>query len=64
MRPAGVNTRLSDYEIAEVKEVYADLHSYAATGRALNISPGVVSQIIRGLGRFYEHRKSKADEGM
>lgn len=52
MRPAGVNTRLSDYEIAEVKEVYAELHSYAETGRALNISPGVVSQIVRGIGKF------------
>lgn len=59
MRPAGVNVKLTEYEIAEVKEVYADLHSYAATGRALNISAGVVSQIIRGLGRFYEYKDRK-----
>lgn len=52
MRPAGVNIKLSEYEIAEVKDVYAELHSYAETGRALNISPGVVSQIVRGIGKF------------
>lgn len=52
MRPAGVNRKLSEYEIAEVKEVYRDVKSYAETGRALNISAGVVSQIIRGKGLF------------
>lgn len=52
MRPAGVNRKLSEYEIVEVKEVYRDVKSYAETGRALNISAGVVSQIIRGKGRF------------
>lgn len=60
MRPAGVNTKLSEYEIAEVKEVYKDLRSYAATGRALNISAGVVSQIIREQGRFFDYREKGA----
>ena len=58
MRPAGVNTKLSEYEIAEVKEVYKDLRSYAATGRALNISAGVVSQIVRGIGIYYRGEKN------
>lgn len=52
MRPAGVNTKLSEYEIAEVREVYKDLRSYAETGRALNVSAGVVSQIVRGIGSY------------
>ena len=53
MRPLGVNTRITDEEIEEVKLVYAECKSYAETGRALNISAGTVSQIIRGLGRFH-----------
>ena len=51
MRAAGTNVKLSEYEIAEVKEVYEDLRSYAETGRALNISAGTVSRIIRGIYR-------------
>ena len=53
MRAAGTNVKLTEYEIAEVKEVYQDLGSYAATGRALNISAGVVSQIVRNKGMYY-----------
>lgn len=53
MRAAGTNVKLSEYEIEEVKEVYKDLKSYAETGRALNISAGVVSQIVRGIGQYY-----------
>ena len=52
MRPAGTNVPLTESEIAEVKEVYADLHSYAETGKALNISAGTVSRIIRGIGKY------------
>lgn len=52
MRAAGTNVKLTEYEIAEAKEVYQDIKSYAETGRALNISAGVVSQIIRGKGRY------------
>lgn len=54
MRPAGTNVKITDYEISEVKEVYRELGSYAETGRALNISAGVVSHIVRGIGRFAE----------
>lgn len=57
MRAAGTNVRLSDLEIVEVKEVYKECESYAETGRSLNISAGVVSQIVRGLGRF--HRRAE-----
>lgn len=57
MRPLGTNVRISDYEIAEAKEVYKETRSYAETGRALNISAGTVSQIVRGLGRF--HRRAE-----
>ncbi len=49
MRAAKVNVKLSEYEIEEVKEVYADLGSYAEVSRATNISAGTVSRIIRGL---------------
>lgn len=53
MRPLGVNTRIADVEIEEVKLVYDECKSYAETGRALNISAGTVSRIIRKLGRFH-----------
>lgn len=52
MRAAGTNVKLTEYEIAEVKEVYRDVKSYAETGRTLNISAGVVSQIVRGKGIY------------
>lgn len=56
MRPEGVNVKITDEEIYEVKETYKELHSYAAVGRKLHISAGVVSQIVRGLGRYMEYR--------
>lgn len=52
MRRARTNVKLSEYEVDEIKEVYQDMRSYAATARAVNVSAGVVSQIIRGKGRF------------
>ena len=54
MRVAGSGARLSDYEIEEVREVYKELKSYAETSRALNISAGTVSRIVRRIGRYEE----------
>lgn len=54
MRRATINVKLSEYEIAEVEEIYAELRSYAATSRATNISASTVSRIIRGLGKYGE----------
>lgn len=61
MRAAGTNVKLSEYEIAEVKEVYKDLKSYAETARALNISAGVVSQIVRNIGVYRRKERGKYD---
>ncbi len=52
MRLGRTNSRLSESEIAEVREVYAECESYAEASQTLNISAGTISQIIRGLGRF------------
>ena len=46
------------YEIAEAKEVYQDVKSYAEVGRALNIHPGTVSRIIRGIGKYDKEDKN------
>lgn len=61
MRPAGTNRRITDQEIDEVKEVYKECMSYAETGRALNISAGVVSQIVRGIGVYNRGEKRMTD---
>lgn len=59
MRASGTNVKLSEYEMAKVKEVYKECKSYAETGRALNISAGVVSQIVREIpGPYYERAKN------
>lgn len=45
--------------LAILKEVYKECKSYAETGRALNISAGVVSQIVREIpGPYYERAKN------
>lgn len=50
MRAYGSSQRLSDEEIDEIREVYKDIGSYAETGRALGVSAGTVSRIIRRVG--------------
>lgn len=52
MRAYGSSRRLTDEEIDEIREVYKDVGSYAETGRALGVSAGAVSRIVRRVGAW------------